>query len=141
ETITTDSFLSNLSSDYVDYGGNTEHPCFVLPELKAIAVVCMVISPCGLVENVLVMWFLGCRMKLNRVTTTIRNLAFVDFFLLIVCFLLMLSVLTLPAFCFNDSISSYLDLVFLAAGLCQFFGLSSLGLLAAVSVDRCLAVW
>ncbi|XP_009903493.2 mas-related G-protein coupled receptor member X4-like [Dryobates pubescens] len=139
-TITTVAPLRNLTPEYVDYGKDIDHICFLLLELKAMAVVCMGVSLCGLVGNGLVMQLMDTHGKQNRFTHTITQLAFLDLILLAICFLLMLATLSLPAFCFYESISSYLNVVYFAAVLCQVFGLSSLGLLAALSVERCLDV-
>ncbi|XP_068004699.1 mas-related G-protein coupled receptor member X1-like [Melanerpes formicivorus] len=139
-TITTVASLSNLTPEYVDYGENTDHTCFILLELKAMAVVCMGVSLCGLVGNGLVMRPLDVHGKQNCFAHSITQLAFLDFIMLLICILLMLAALSLPAFCLYDSISSYLNVVYFAGVLCQLFGLSSLGMLAAVSVERCLDV-
>ncbi|NXW08148.1 MAS protein, partial [Fregetta grallaria] len=143
ETITTDLSLNYITSGYVDYGENTEYECSRLPHgLMVFAGVCMGISLCGLVGNGIVMWFLGFHMKQNPFTVYILNLAVADFSLLLLFFLLILAILSLTAICsyLYDFISFYIDFVFVVGFLCHFFDLSSLGLLTAVSVERCISV-
>ncbi|NXF88531.1 MRGRD protein, partial [Eubucco bourcierii] len=140
ETITTDLPLSNLTSGHVDYGGNIDHTCFVSLELKAIAAVCMAISLCGLVGNGLVLWLLDFHVKHSPFPNYIANLAVLDFTLLLLFLLLMVAVLSFSTFCSNDLISLYLNFVSSAAFTCQFFELSSLAFLTAMSVQQCLDV-
>uniref|UniRef100_A0A663FC95 G-protein coupled receptors family 1 profile domain-containing protein n=1 Tax=Aquila chrysaetos chrysaetos TaxID=223781 RepID=A0A663FC95_AQUCH len=92
--------------------GNADARHFLL-----IPCVCMGISLCGLVGNGIVMWFLGFHMKHNPFTVYILNLAVADFSLLAAVYF-----------------------VFVVEFLCHFFDLSSLGLLTAISVERCLSV-
>ncbi|NXG46913.1 MRGRD protein, partial [Psilopogon haemacephalus] len=141
KNITAEPSLSNWTPGYVDYGENTEHNCLILVELKALAAVCMAISLCGLVGNGLVLWFLDFHGNRSLVSHYIANLAVVDFTLLLVFLLLMLAVLSFSTFCLSDLISSYLNFVFSSAIVCQFFDLNSLGFLAAMSVDQCLALF
>ncbi|XP_009645711.1 mas-related G-protein coupled receptor member X1-like, partial [Egretta garzetta] len=143
ETITTDLSLNYMNSGYVDYGGNIEYECSRQPYgLMVFACVCMGISLCGLVGNGVVMWFLGFHMKQNPFTVYILNLAVADFSLLLLFFLLILAFLSLTAICsyLYNFISFYIDFVSVVEFLCHFFDLSSLGLLAAISVERCLSV-
>uniref|UniRef100_A0A8B9CYU7 G-protein coupled receptors family 1 profile domain-containing protein n=1 Tax=Anser brachyrhynchus TaxID=132585 RepID=A0A8B9CYU7_9AVES len=94
------------------------------PGLWAQVCVCMGISLCGLAVNGIVIWFLFSHMR-NPFAVYILNLAVADFALLLFSFLLMLAILILTIFGF----------------LCHFFDLSSLGLLTAISVDRCVSVF
>ncbi|NWH55688.1 MAS protein, partial [Fregata magnificens] len=135
--------LNYMTSGYVDYGENIEYECSRLPYgLMVFAGVCMGISLCGLVGNGIVMWFLGFHMKKNPFTIYILNLAVADFSLLLLFFLLMLAILSLTAICshLHNFISFYIDFVFALQFLCHFFDLSSLGLLTAISVERCISV-
>ncbi|KAM6204842.1 proto-oncogene Mas-like [Sarcoramphus papa] len=143
ETITADLSLSYMTSGYVDYGENIEYACSRQPYgLMVFAGVCMGISLCGLVGNGIVMWFLAFHMKQNPFTVYILNLAVADFSLLLLFFLLLLAILSLTAICsyLYYFISFYLDFVFVVEFLCHFFDLSSLGLLTAISVERCISV-
>ncbi|NXR09404.1 MRGX1 protein, partial [Semnornis frantzii] len=141
KTITRDLSLSNLTSRYVDYGESIRDTCFVSLELKAMAAVCMAVSLCGLVGNGLVLGFLGCHMKQNSSTTYILYLAIADFCMLLLFLLLMLAVLNFSLFCLYDFISLYSKVVLAVDILCQYFQLSSLAFLTAVSVEQCLAVF
>ncbi|NWQ87099.1 MRGRD protein, partial [Burhinus bistriatus] len=143
ETNTTDFSLNYTTSGYMDYGENIEYECSRLSYgLMVFAGVCMVICLCGLVWNGIVMWFLGFHMKKNPFTVYILNLAVADFSLLLLFFLLILVILSLTANCsyLYHFFSFYIDFVFVVEFLCHFFDLSSLGLLTAISVERCISV-
>nr|XP_010307117.1 PREDICTED: proto-oncogene Mas-like [Balearica regulorum gibbericeps] len=88
------------------------------------------------------MWFLGFHMKQNPFSVYILNLAVADFSLLLMFFLLTLSILSLTAVCsyLYNFISFYTDFLLVVEFLCHFFDLSSLGLLTAISVERCISV-
>ncbi|NXR00728.1 MAS protein, partial [Sagittarius serpentarius] len=138
ETNTTDLPLNYMTSGY---GENTKYECLKLPYgLMVFAGVCIGISFCGLVGNGIVMWFLGFHMKQNPFTVYILNLAIADFSLLLLFFLLILALLSLTAICSYLYIYFYIDFVFVVEFLCHFFDLSSLALLTAISVERCLSV-
>ncbi|XP_064513151.1 proto-oncogene Mas-like [Pseudopipra pipra] len=104
--------------------------------------VCLGISLCGLVGNGMVMWFLGFHMKQSPFTVYILNLAVADFSLILLYFLILLTFLTLKAFCTSllHFAPLYADFVFVVGLLCHVFDLSSLGLLTALSVERCVSV-
>ncbi|NXS63335.1 MRGRH protein, partial [Brachypteracias leptosomus] len=141
ETITTQPSLSFMTSIYVDYEGDTEYNCPRLPvRLMTLAGVSMGICLCGLVGNGILMRFLCFQLEQNPLTPYILNLAAADFSLLLVFSLLLSALLILAAFCLPNFIPFYLDFVFIIEFLCDFFDLSSLGLLAAISVERCMAV-
>ncbi|NXE15588.1 MAS protein, partial [Lophotis ruficrista] len=104
--------------------------------------ICMGISLCGLVGNGTVVWFLGLHMKKNPFTVYILNLAVADFSLLLLFFLLIVAILSSIAFCsyVYKFISFYLYFLCVFEIFSHFFYLSSLGLLTAISVERCLSV-
>ncbi|NXX61398.1 MAS protein, partial [Scopus umbretta] len=140
ETITTDLYMA---SGYVSYGERTENECLILSQgLMVFPIVCMGISFCGLVGNGLVMWFLGSHMKQNPFIVYILNLAVADFSLLLLFFLVLLAILSFTAICtYLPSIMDlYMFIFFVAEFLCHFFDLSSLGLLTAISMERCISV-
>uniref|UniRef100_A0A8D2P5B6 G-protein coupled receptors family 1 profile domain-containing protein n=1 Tax=Zosterops lateralis melanops TaxID=1220523 RepID=A0A8D2P5B6_ZOSLA len=112
------------------------------PSLIAFAGVCLGISLCGLAGNGVVVWFLGFHTKQSPFTVYILNLAVADFSLLLLLLLLLLAFLTLAAFCTSlwPFIHHYQHFVFVLGFLCHLFDLSSLGLLAALSVERCVSV-
>ncbi|XP_009459752.1 PREDICTED: proto-oncogene Mas-like [Nipponia nippon] len=143
KTTTTDLSLNYMTSGYADYRENIEYECSRVPYgLVVFAGVCVVISLCGLVGNGIVMWFLGFHMKQNPFTVYILNLAVADFSLLLLFFLLTLAFLSLTAMCsyLHYFLSFYTDFVSVVEFLCHFFDLSSLGLLTAISVERCISV-
>ncbi|NXW50509.1 MRGX2 protein, partial [Nyctiprogne leucopyga] len=143
ETNTTNLSLNFNPSGYLDYGENITLECAGLPYgLRVFAGVCLGISLCGLVGNGIVVWFLGCHMKRNPFTVYILNVAVADFFLLLLFSLLVLAVLIFTTICSYsyNFISFYLDFVSAVEFLCHFFDLSSLSLLTAISVERCVSV-
>ncbi|XP_068004655.1 mas-related G-protein coupled receptor member D-like [Melanerpes formicivorus] len=138
ETITADPSLSSLTCGYVE---DIKYNCSRIPSaLMVFAAVCMGISGCGLVGNGLVVWFLGFHTKQNPFTTYILHLAIADFSLTLLFFLLMLATLSFTVVCLYHFFPFYKDFVFAVEFLCHFFDLSSLGLLTALSVERCLSV-
>ncbi|XP_061205309.1 proto-oncogene Mas-like [Neopsephotus bourkii] len=93
----------------------------------------------GMVGNGIVLWFLGFQMKRNHFTIYILNLAVADCSLLLVYFLFLLGYFNLTIICYNlDSFFPFfinsIDALWI---LCNFFVLSSLGLLTAISTERC----
>ncbi|NXO94348.1 MRGRD protein, partial [Certhia brachydactyla] len=129
--------------------GSLDWEEFITPEcssipytLIAFAGVCLGISLCGLVGNGVVMWFLGFHTKQSPFTVYILNLAVADFSLLLLFLLLMVAFLSLAAFCTSlfPVIHHFSYLAFALGFLCHVFDLSSLGLLAALSVERCISV-
>nr|XP_013808889.1 PREDICTED: mas-related G-protein coupled receptor member H-like [Apteryx mantelli mantelli] len=102
----------------------------------------MGISLCGLVGNGMVVWFLGFHMKKSPFTVYILNLAVADFSVLLLSFLIILVNLYLKAIC--SHLQNYIlvfYLFFLAGALLYyFFYLTSLGLLTAMSMERCISV-
>ncbi|XP_016154345.1 PREDICTED: mas-related G-protein coupled receptor member H-like [Ficedula albicollis] len=117
--------------------------CLSIPySLIGFAGLCLGISLCGLAGNGVVMWFLCFHTKQSPFTVYIVNLAVADFSLLLLFLLLILAFLTIAAFCtpLFPLIHHYRYFVFAVELLCHLFDLSSLGLLAALSVERCISV-
>uniref|UniRef100_A0A8B9DSY2 G-protein coupled receptors family 1 profile domain-containing protein n=2 Tax=Anser cygnoides TaxID=8845 RepID=A0A8B9DSY2_ANSCY len=142
ETSTTDLSLSYTIFQYLDSFENNTHICLRLSyESLVFLGVCMGISLCGLAVNGIVIWFLFSHMR-NPFAVYILNLAVADFALLLFSFLLMLAILILTiCSLFDYIILSYIELEIIVGFLCHFFDLSSLGLLTAISVDRCVSVF
>ncbi|NXR09895.1 MAS protein, partial [Semnornis frantzii] len=137
----TDPYLSNLTSEYVDYGQDAEYNCSRVPKgWMVLAGVCLGISACGLIGNSLVLWFLSFQVKLNHFTTYMLHLAVADFSLVLLFFVLMLAALSFTLLCRYNFFPFYNDLVSVVEFLCHFFDLSSLALLTAISVERGLSV-
>ncbi|XP_061205326.1 proto-oncogene Mas-like [Neopsephotus bourkii] len=102
----------------------------------------MVICVFGMVGNGIVLWFLGFQMKQNHFTIYILNLAVADCCLLLLIFLVILGILNLKIICYDlHSVNSFFNnFVFILRLLCNFFVLTSLGLLTAISTERCVSV-
>ncbi|NXU43206.1 MRGRH protein, partial [Drymodes brunneopygia] len=143
ENSTTNLTMNDTLFGSLDWEGLLISECLSIPHtVIAFASVCLGISLFGLAGNGVVMWFLGFHMKRSPFTVYILNLAVADFSLLLLFFLLMLAFLTLAAFCTSSFHFAplYEDFVFAVELLCHLFDLSSLGLLAALSVERCVSV-
>ncbi|XP_068051083.1 mas-related G-protein coupled receptor member H-like [Anomalospiza imberbis] len=143
ENSTTNLTLNNTISGSLDWEEFITSECSSIPyTLIVFAGVCLGISLCGLAGNGVVLWFLGFHTKQSPFTVYILNLAVADFSLLLLFLLLMLAFLTLAAFCTSlfPFIHHYRHFVFVLGFLCHLFDLSSLGLLAALSMERCVSV-
>ncbi|NXJ85717.1 MRGRD protein, partial [Trogon melanurus] len=141
ETNTTIFSLSNVTYGYEDYWEEFYSYCSGKSyEFMVFSGVCVGVSVFGLVGNGKVVWLLGFRVKQNPFTVYILNLAVADFFLLLIFFLLMLGLLTFTVLCLDDFLYFYAYFGSGAQFLCHFFDLSSLGLLTAISVERCVSV-
>ncbi|XP_062477967.1 mas-related G-protein coupled receptor member X1-like [Pezoporus occidentalis] len=103
---------------------------------------CLGICVFGMVGNGIVLWFLGFQMKRNPFTVYILNLAVADCSLLLLYFLLILGLFNLTIICYG--LDSFLPFFTKYIGavpfLCHLLVLSSLGLLTAVSTERCVSV-
>ncbi|NWU39980.1 MRGRD protein, partial [Hylia prasina] len=143
ENSTTNFTMNDTFYGSLDWEEFLRDQCLRIPySVIAFAGVCLAISLCGLAGNGVVVWFLGFHAKQSPFTVYILNLAVADFSLLLLFLLLMLAFLTLPTFCMSlvPFIYHYRDLVLALGFLCHLFDLSSLGLLAALSVERCISV-
>ncbi|NWW81731.1 MRGRD protein, partial [Climacteris rufus] len=143
ETSTTNLTLNDTIYGSLDWEELIRQECLSIPYTQiAFAGLCLGISLCGLAGNGVVLWFLGFHTKQSPFTVYILNLAVADFSLLLLFFLLILAFLALATFCTSllPFIDHYRDFVFALGFPCHLFDLSSLGLLAAMSVERCAAV-
>ncbi|KAM9557263.1 mas-related G-protein coupled receptor member X1-like [Guaruba guarouba] len=143
ETNTTD-----LSLNYTHYGNGNyaeDYGTLCFPSfygLKVLLSVCLVICVFGMVGNGIVLWFLGFQMKRNHFTVYILNVAVADCSLLLLFLLFTLGYFNLTIICYDlDSfIPFFRNFVYAIEFLCHFFVLSSLGLLTAISTERCVSV-
>ncbi|KAM9557261.1 mas-related G-protein coupled receptor member X1-like [Guaruba guarouba] len=143
ETNTTD-----LSLNYTHYGNGSyaeDYGTLCFPSfygLKVLLSVCLVICVFGMVGNGIVLWFLGFQMKRNHFTVYILNVAVADCSLLLLFLLFTLGYFNLIIICYDlDSfIPFFRNFVYAIEFLCHFFVLSSLGLLTAISTERCVSV-
>ncbi|XP_057882680.1 mas-related G-protein coupled receptor member H-like [Melospiza georgiana] len=130
ENSTTNLTLNNTLYGSLDWEEYIRSECSSIPSsLVAFAGVCLGISLCGLAGNGVVLWFLGLHTKQSPFTVYILNLAVADFSLLLLFLLLLLAFLTLAAFC--TSLFPFIH---------PYQRFVSLGLLAALSVERCVSV-
>ncbi|XP_029431552.1 proto-oncogene Mas-like [Rhinatrema bivittatum] len=92
----------------------------------------LIISLLGLVGNGIILWFLGFKIKRNKFTIYILNLAMADLMFLLCCLVVLLCILL----DIGTSIAPWTVLQFLL-----IFGYyTGLYLLTAISVERCLSV-
>ncbi|KAM9555517.1 mas-related G-protein coupled receptor member X1-like [Guaruba guarouba] len=143
ETNTTD-----LSLNYTHYGNGSyaeDYGTLCFPSfygLKVLLSVCLVICVFGMVGNGIVLWFLGFQMKRNHFTVYILNVAVADCSLLLLFLLFTLGFINLTIICYDleSFFPFFLKFVYAIEFLCHFFVLSSLGLLTAISTERCVSV-
>ncbi|NXD71454.1 MAS protein, partial [Eolophus roseicapillus] len=142
ETNTTDLSLNSTRSGNWSYGGKDEYPCFRAPHgFMVFLFVCMGICVFGMVGNGIVLWFLGFQMKRNHFTVYILNLAVADCSLLLLFFLLILAFFSRTLiYCLDYSVPFYSKCTEAVVFLSNFFVLCSLGLLTAISTERCVSV-
>ncbi|XP_050191217.1 mas-related G-protein coupled receptor member H-like [Myiozetetes cayanensis] len=133
----------NMTFGALDFEEFFNDTCSIISyKLIVFGGICLGISLCGLVGNGMVMWFLGFHMKHSPFTVYILNLAVADFCLILLLFLILVFLFTLVTFCTYLTVlfPLYMDFVFVVGFLCHVFDLSSLGLLTALSVERCVSV-
>ncbi|NXW08147.1 MRGRD protein, partial [Fregetta grallaria] len=139
ETITTDLPLNYMTSGYADSQAVSESQC-ILEDHSTLIIsgVFIGICMCGLVGNMVVVWFLGFHMKKSPFTVYVLNLAIADFSLLL--FLLVKLTLDIIStvyciFSFQYRLTSYILM-----DLFLFWYFASMYLLTAMSMERCLSV-
>ncbi|XP_069486108.1 proto-oncogene Mas-like [Ambystoma mexicanum] len=116
--------------------GPTPEDCTILLVLRAIA---LVFSLLGLVGNGTVLWFLCFRIPRNQFTVYILNLALADFTVLLCSFPTLLFVFGHPM---KLDAAPFAMKVLLMLRIIHLFGYNtSLYLLTAISVERCLSVF
>ncbi|XP_064922599.1 mas-related G-protein coupled receptor member H-like [Columba livia] len=135
---------SDLSLDYMDYTYAYYWPftpCqFILDDARLImAFVCSVICLCGIVGNMLVLWFLGFHMKKSPFTVYVLNLAIADFSLLLFLLAILMVYIFPNFYCViysfqYDLTREIMPILFL------FWYFASMYLLTAISIERCLSV-
>ncbi|XP_030341253.1 proto-oncogene Mas-like [Strigops habroptila] len=143
ETTTTDLFANDTNSGYENYEGYFEYECeHLFDGIMVFSVVCMGICVFGMLGNGIVLWFLGFQMKRNPFTVYILNLAVADFSQLLLFFLgrLVISSLKISCYDLDTFIRLHMNYLYAFEFLCEFFLLSSLGLLTAISMERCVSV-
>ncbi|NXT20337.1 MRGRD protein, partial [Syrrhaptes paradoxus] len=139
ETNTTDLSLSYVTSGYAVSQAANE--CQHMPEgysTLAISVVSIGICLCGLVGNVVVVWFLGFHMKKSPFTVYVLNLAIADFSLLLFLFVNRTLYIISTVYCIFSY--EYLLTYSVLSYLFLFSYFASMYLLTAMSMERCLSV-
>ncbi|KAM9015743.1 mas-related G-protein coupled receptor member X1-like [Ara ararauna] len=139
---------TNLSLNYTHYGNGSDaedygNLCYSpFYGFMVFLSVCLAICVFGMVGNGIVLWFLGFQMKLNHFTVYILNVAVADCSLLLLFLLFTLGYFNLTVICYNlySFIPFFYEFVRAIDFLCHFFVLSSLGLLTAISTERCVSV-
>ncbi|XP_074005930.1 proto-oncogene Mas-like [Numenius arquata] len=139
ENNTTDLPLTYMDSGYDYTEENEQYWCIKQNYTRLIiAGVFIVVCLCGLVGNLVVMWFLGFHMKKNPFTVYVLNLAIADFslllFILFILTVFIISKVNCFSFLLHFIVHDILMLVFL------FWYLASMYLLTAMSMERCLSV-
>ncbi|XP_008496550.1 proto-oncogene Mas-like [Calypte anna] len=139
ETNTTDLSLNNMTD-----GPLEDEKIDIQPLCKAdysvliTAVVSIAISLCGIVGNMVVIWFLGFHMRRNPFTVYVLNLAVADFSLLLLLLVDLLVYIISEHSCYFSFKLTIADYVLM--DLFLFYYLVSMYLLVAMSTERCLSV-
>ncbi|NXW54935.1 MAS protein, partial [Eurystomus gularis] len=140
ETMTTDPFLSSRTYGPVNAGESIEYDDCPSPPVEGMvfAGVCMGICLWGLVGNGMVLWFLGFQMKKNPFTIYVLNLAITDFSLLLSLLVKLPLFVISTVYCiFSDEMWLPSCILLVLICFCYF---TSMYLLTAISVERCLSV-
>ncbi|NXL11805.1 MRGX4 protein, partial [Mesembrinibis cayennensis] len=139
ETITTDLSLNDTTSGYADSQAVKQSECITQSySMLVISGVCVGICLCGLVGNMVVVWFLGFHMKKSPFTVYVLNLAIADFSLLL--FLLVKLILHFISTVYCIFSSQYRLTNYILMDLFLFWYFASMYLLTAMSMERCLSV-
>uniref|UniRef100_A0A8C0FV59 G-protein coupled receptors family 1 profile domain-containing protein n=1 Tax=Bubo bubo TaxID=30461 RepID=A0A8C0FV59_BUBBB len=139
ETNTTDISLIYMASEYADSQAVNQSHCVTQNHsMLIISGVCIGICMCGLVGNVVVVWFLGFQMKKSPFTVYVLNLAIADFSLLL--FLLVKLTLHFISAVYCIFSIQYRLTNYILMDLFLFWYFASMYLLTAMSLERCLSV-
>ncbi|XP_071618513.1 proto-oncogene Mas-like [Heliangelus exortis] len=139
ETNTTDLSLNNMTAGSVEHEIIDIQP-LCTPDYSVLitSVVSIAISLCGIVGNMVVIWFLGFHMKRNPFTVYVLNLAVADFSLLLVLLVDLLVYVISEWSCYFSFKHTVADYVLM--DLFLFCYSASMYLLVAMSTERCLSV-
>ncbi|NXG58657.1 MRGRD protein, partial [Hemiprocne comata] len=138
EPNTTDVFWNLTAEDYPD--SPTVHEALCTPDYSVLIIegVSIGVCPCGLVGNMVVVWFLGFHMKKSPFTVYVLNLAVADFSLLFFLLCNLSAHIISEVSChfpFTRSTANYVLM-----DLFLFSYSASMYLLTAMSMERCLSV-
>ncbi|XP_063188958.1 proto-oncogene Mas-like [Chroicocephalus ridibundus] len=136
--------IINLSLNYVDYGYADSQPVTkywcIKENYSALIIVAgfIGVSLCGLVGNMVVVWFLGFQMKKNPFTVYVLNLSIADFSLLL--FILVILTLHIVSTVYVTSFFQHYLAYYILMVLFLFCYYASMYLLTAMSIERCASV-
>ncbi|XP_027651151.1 proto-oncogene Mas-like [Falco peregrinus] len=139
EKVTTDLPLSYTTSGYEESQAFNQSQC--IPgdnRLLIISGVCIGICMCGLMGNVVVVWFLGFHMKKSPFTVYVLNLAIADFSLLLLLVVKLIFHMVTTVYCIFSFQHGLTDYILMDLFLFWYF--ASMYLLTAMSIERCLSV-
>ncbi|XP_065492630.1 mas-related G-protein coupled receptor member H-like [Caloenas nicobarica] len=140
ETNTTEMSLDYVTSGCVNNGETLKYECLTVPfGLKVFGAVCVGISLCGLVGNMLVVWFLGFHIKKSPFTVYVLNLAIADFSLLLFLLAILPLYIITELYC-NFLLKLLTQIIHITSILFLFWYFASMYLLTAISIERCLSV-
>ncbi|XP_051476918.1 mas-related G-protein coupled receptor member A6-like [Apus apus] len=138
EPNTTDLSLNNSTAQYTDSQAVFTPVCTPDSRVLATAGVFTGISLCGLVGNMVVVWFLGFHMKKSPFTVYVLNLAIADFSLLLFLLVIIVAGIISEVYCFFSFPLLLAHIVL--REVFHFFYFASMNLLTAMSMERCLSV-
>ncbi|NXG61095.1 MRGRD protein, partial [Hemiprocne comata] len=138
ELNTTDLSLNNSTAGCEDCRAVSKPACTPSYSVLIIPGVFIAVSLCGLVGNMVVVWFLGFHMKKSPFTVYVLNLAVADFSLLLLLLIVLVSDSIAEVYCFF-SFPLFLT-HFILREVFLFFYFASMYLLTAMSMERCLSV-
>ncbi|NXX81489.1 MRGRD protein, partial [Urocolius indicus] len=138
ETNTTDFSQINVTSGSEDSQDIYPSYCIRQYWILIISGVCMGICLCGLVGNILVVWFLGFHMKKNPFTVYVLNLAVADLSMLLFLAACLIIDILQQINCL--SYFQYVSTDRILLTLYTFYYFASMYLLSAMSLERCLSV-
>nr|XP_033775440.1 proto-oncogene Mas-like [Geotrypetes seraphini] len=130
----TSAFHTTVTGNSNDTDTNSSNPGLSTSDL-VLGSACLLISMIGLIGNGIVLWFLGFKIRRNKFTVYILNLAVADFlFLLSYCGLLVCIFIILHVFAMSMSVIVIVQAFFIFAYNTDLY------LLTAISMERCLSV-
>ncbi|NWS73509.1 MRGX4 protein, partial [Crotophaga sulcirostris] len=139
ETNTTNLSLNYMTFGYAVSQAANQSQCISENDRMLItSSICIGICMCGLVGNMVVMWFVGFHMKKSPFTVYVLNLAIADFSLLL--FLLVRLILHIVSTVYCVVSFQYRLTNYILMDLFLFWYFASMYLLTAMSMERCLSV-
>ncbi|NXY47347.1 MRGRD protein, partial [Ceuthmochares aereus] len=139
ETNTTNLSLTYTTSGYAASQAVNQSQCMTENNRMLItSSICVGICLCGLVGNIIVMWYVGFQLKKSPFTIYVLNLAVADFSLLLFLLVRLILHIISTAYCIVSF--QYRLTNFILMDLFLFWYFASMYLLSALSMERCLSV-